>query len=170
MNYVETTLAEFEVEMATTRRVLERVPDEKFDWKAHPKSNSIGWNANHVAEIPGWVEDTFLKTSWDFAPPDGQPGYILPEYKSREEVLAFFDKNVARGREVLRSIDESTLNDDWSLLQGGQVIFTMPRWQVMRIFVLNHLIHHRAFLCSYFRLNDIPVPAVYGPSADEQGP
>jgi uncharacterized damage-inducible protein DinB len=166
MNYAERTLPEFDHEMANTRKVLERVPEDKFDWKPHPKSNTIGWNANHLAEIPGWVEGMLTKPSWDFAPAEGEP-YQSPNAKSRKELLGEFDRNVAAARKAIAAVKDEEIMQPWSLLQTGKTLFTMPRAAVIRGFVLNHLIHHRAILCVYLRLNDIPVPGMYGPSGDE---
>jgi len=160
-------LPEFEQEMANTRKVLERVPDDKLDWKAHPKSNTIGWVASHLVEIPGWVEGTLTQPSWDIQAPGTEP-YRTPIMKSRQEMLAAFDANVAAARKALAGVSDSDMLKNWSLEMGGQALFTMPRAAVMRMFVLNHAIHHRAHLCVYLRLNDIAVPGMYGPSADEQ--
>ncbi len=168
MGYVEMLLSEFDQEMASTRKLLERIPNDKLDWKAHAKSNSIGWNANHVAEIPGWIEPTLTQDSWDFAPVDG-PAYQTPQLGSAEEILALFDRNVQAARRAIEAIQEDELDKPWSLLQGGQPLLTMPRHLVIRLFVLNHLIHHRAHLCVYLRLNDCFVPGMYGPSADDPG-
>lgn len=166
MSYAETILPEFEHEMANTRKVLERVPEDKLNWRAHPKTNTIGWNANHLVEIPGWVEGTLTKTSWDFAPAGGEH-YQSPKLTSRREMLEIFDRNVAAARKALAAAKDSEMGTTWSLLQAGKPIFTMPRTAVIRNFVLNHLIHHRAHLCVYLRMNDIPVPGMYGPSGDE---
>lgn len=166
MSYADTILPEFEHEMVNTRKVLERIPEDKLDWRAHPKSNTIGWNANHLVEIPGWVEGTLTKTSWDIAPAGGQQ-YQSPKLTSRREMLETFDRNVAAARKALAAAKDSEMGTSWSLLQGGKPIFTMPRAAVIRNFVLNHLIHHRAHLCAYLRMNDIPVPGMYGPSGDE---
>lgn len=166
MSFAATILPEFEQEMASTRKVLERIPDDQFDWKAHPKSNTIGWNACHLAEIPGWVEGTIHKTEWDLAPVGGEP-YQTPKLTSKAEVLDLFDRNVASAKLALAAADDAAMSQDWSLLGGGQVYFTMPRSAVIRTFVINHLIHHRAILTVYLRLNDVPVPGMYGPSGDE---
>lgn len=166
MNISESILPEFDQEMANTRKVLERIPDDKLDWKAHPKSNSIGWNAAHLAEIPGWVQFTLNQDELDINPPGGEP-YRTPPANSRQQVLERFDKNVAAARNAIQATSDVDFTKQWSLLNGGQVFFTMPRLAVLRTFVLNHTIHHRAFLCSYLRLNDIPVPGLYGPSGDE---
>jgi hypothetical protein len=102
MSYAVSILPEFDEEMVNTRRVIERIPAEKFSWKAHQKSNTLGWNVNHLAEIPGWVEGTINGTEWDFSPPDG-PAYQTPSLTSPAEVLAMFDANVVAAR---RAIDE----------------------------------------------------------------
>jgi uncharacterized damage-inducible protein DinB len=166
MNYVETILPEFDREMANARKVLERVPDDKLDWQAHPKSHTIGWNANHLAEILGWVEGMLTAHSWDFAPVGGEP-YQSPKRTSRQEILDLFDRNVAAARKAIAAVKDDQMTQPWSLLKAGATLFTMPRAEVIRGFVLNHLIHHRAILCVYLRLNNIPVPGMYGPSGDE---
>ncbi|HEY7327666.1 MAG TPA: DinB family protein [Gemmataceae bacterium] len=166
MKYSETILPEFEREMANTRKVLERVPENKMDWKAHQKSNTIGWNANHLVEIPGWVEGMLTQPSWDFAPATGEP-YQSPDVKTRRELLEVFDRNVASAHKAIAAVKDEDMMQPWSLLQTGKTLFTMPRAAVIRGFVLNHLIHHRAILCVYLRMNDIPVPGMYGPSGDE---
>jgi uncharacterized damage-inducible protein DinB len=166
MNYVEMILPEFDQEMAKTRKVLERVPEDKLDWKAHPKSNTIGWNANHLAELPGWASAILTQPQFDFAPVGGQR-YESPKLRTRREILELFDRNVASFRKTLSQVKEEDLGHMWSLLGGGKVIFTMPRGAVIRGFVLSHIIHHRAILCVYLRLNDIPVPGMYGPSGEE---
>jgi uncharacterized damage-inducible protein DinB len=167
MSIAELLLPEFDQEMAGTRKTLERVPDDKLDWKAHPKSNTIRWVASHLAEIPGWVSATLIEDSWDFEPPGGEP-YRTPMLSSREEILRVFDLHVAEARKAIAATSDEAFHKEWSLLQGGKVLFTMPRYTVARSFLLNHVIHHRAYLCSYLRLNDIPVPALYGPSGDEK--
>lgn len=166
MSYAETILPEFDQEMANTRKVLERLPDDKLDWRPHPRSNTIGWNANHLAEMPGWVEGTLASPSWDVAPPGGEH-YQSPNLASRREILDLFDRNVAAARRAIAEVRDEEMGKEWSLLKGGQPIFSAPRAAVIRSFVLNHLIHHRAILCVYLRLNDVPVPGLYGPSGDE---
>ena len=166
MSYADSLLPEFNEEMANTRKVLDRLPDDRFDWKAHPKSNSIGWVASHLAEIPGWVEGTVLRQSWDLAPPGEEP-YQTPALANRKAVLDVFDANVALAVRSIREAQDPAMQQPWSLLHNGHVLFTLPRAAVIRTFVLNHTIHHRAILCVYLRLNDIPVPGMYGPSGDE---
>ncbi|MCC6493564.1 MAG: DinB family protein [Pirellulales bacterium] len=166
MTYAEILLPEFDREMHSTRKLLERLPDDKFDWRAHPKSNTIGWLANHLAEIPGWVAGVLNQTNFEIAPP-GQAPYRTPQRARRQEVLDDFDKNAQAARQALAPTTDEAMRQSWSLLKGGEVMFTMPRADVMRYFILNHLIHHRAILTVYLRLNDIPVPGMYGPSGDE---
>ena len=166
MSYATNLLPEFDEEMAKTRLVIERMPEEKYDWQAHPKSHNMGWNANHLAEIPGWVAGTISDTEWDFSPVGG-PAYLTPSLASREEVLSLFDKNVAEARRAIENAQDADMEVPWTLKYQGNTIFTMPRAAVIRSFVLNHLIHHRAISCVYLRLNDIPVPGMYGPSGDE---
>src|SRR5690349_1117189 len=130
MSYAETILPEFDQEMASTRKVLERVPEDKLDWQAHPKSNTIGWNAGHLAEIPGWVKPALEKTELDLSPPGGEP-YKAPDPQSRREILETFDKNVAEARKVIEAVRNDAMNEPWSLLYQGNVLFTMPRFLVV---------------------------------------
>jgi uncharacterized damage-inducible protein DinB len=166
MSYSQTILPEFDREMASTRKVLERVPEGKWDWRAHPKSNTIGWNVNHLAELPGWSVSIVTQPGFDFAPVGGER-YQSPKLTSRREILELFDHNVAEARKALVELKDEALNDPWTLRGGERVIFTMPRRDVIRSFLMNHIIHHRAVLCVYLRLNDIAVPGMYGPSGDE---
>jgi len=166
MSWAQSILPEFEHEMASTRKVLERVPEDKLDWQPHPKSHTIGWNACHLAEMPGWVENTLGASSLDISPPGG-PQYQSPKLRSRKEILDLFDKNVAAAKKALATATDDQVGQMWSLLKAGQAIFTMPRAGVIRSFVINHIIHHRAILCVYLRLNNVPVPGMYGPSGDE---
>jgi len=166
MNIAELLLPEFSEEMTNTRKVLERIPDDKLDWKAHPKSNTIGWVGAHLAEIPGWLAPTIEQESWDIHPVGGEP-YRTPTFGSSREILASFDANVAAAQKVLPTATNESLMKSWSLLMQGKPIFTMTRYSCIRSFMINHTVHHRAFLCSYLRLNDIPVPGMYGPSGDE---
>ena len=157
---------EFDHEMANTRKTLERVPEEKFGWKPHEKSMSLGGLATHLANIPSWTAHTFDRDELDIAPP-GQPPRKLDEAKSRAELLEAFDKNVASARAALEAASDENWQGKWSLLNGGNKIFSLPRIAVMRGFILSHSIHHRAQLGVYLRLLDVPVPSIYGPSADE---
>jgi uncharacterized damage-inducible protein DinB len=166
MSLAQSILPEFDQEMAGTRKTLERIPDDKLNWKAHPKSNTIGWVGSHLVEIPGWVEGTLTQPDWDVNPPGGEP-YRTPVLKSRQAMLEAFDANVAAARKAIEKTSDAEFHKEWSLLDAGQPIVTMPRIGVIRSFVLNHTVHHRAILCVYLRLNDIPVPGLYGPSGDE---
>jgi uncharacterized damage-inducible protein DinB len=159
-------LPEFDHEMANTRKTLERVPDEKFGWKPHEKSMTLGGLATHLANIPSWTEQTFDRDELDVAPPGTGP-YRLEEAKSTAALLEAFDKNVTSARAALEAATDENWQGKWSLLMTGKTIFKLPRTAVMRGFVMNHLIHHRAQLGVYLRLLDVPVPSIYGPSADE---
>lgn len=163
MTYAEIVLPEFDQEMANTRKVLECVPDDKFDWKAHPKANTIGWVANHLAEINSWVAGTLTGTEWDFNPVGGEK-YQSPALKSKKEILALFDQNTAAARAALQAVNDADIDVKWTLLDGGKPFITMPRRDVIRYWVLNHTIHHRAYLLSYLRMLDIAVPGMYGPA------
>jgi uncharacterized damage-inducible protein DinB len=168
MSIAQSLLPEFDHEMAGTRKTIERIPDDKLDWKAHPKSNTIGWVAAHLANIVKWTDYTLTSDSLDIAPPGKEP-MRTPVPSSIAEILETFDKNLAISRAKLVEASDEELMKPWSLLSGGQTVLTMPKIGVLRTFVLNHSIHHRGHLCVYLRLNDIPVPALYGPSADENG-
>src|SRR5262249_4979634 len=157
MSYAETTLPEFDQEMANTRKVLERIPDDKFDWQPHPKSHTIGWNANHLADLPKWLETVLTTPSLDIAPKGGEP-YTSPKLNKRQEILDLFDRNVAAARKALTEAKDADVSVPWTLEMAGDPIFTMPRSAVVRSMVLNHVIHHRAHILVYLRLNDIPVP------------
>src|SRR3954471_9836549 len=159
MSYAETILPEFDQEMANTRKVLERVPDDKLDWQAHPGSRTIGWNAIHLAEIPGFVDGMLTAPAFDIAPIGGEP-YQFAKLTSRQEILDLFDRNVAAARKAIAAVKDERLEQPGSLLKAGTPILTLPRATWMRRFVLNHLIHHRAILCVYLRLNNIPVPGM----------
>ena len=158
-------LPEFDLEMANTRKVLERVPEADFGWKPHVKSFSMGELAGHVASIPGWMTSTLTEDGFDFSP--GGVPVEFPKPASVKEILALHDEGVAAARAALEAATDGVFLTSWSLLENGTPLFTMPRVAVVRSFVMNHLIHHRAQLTVYLRLNDLPVPALYGPSADE---
>lgn len=160
-------LPEFDHEMQNTRRSLERVPEGKSDWAPHPKSMKMGRLAGHIAEMPGWVVNTLSQDSLDVNPPDGKRQYQPVVMQSRQQLLEAFDKGVASARAAIAAASDEELMKPWSLLAGGKTIFTLPRIGVLRSFVLSHVIHHRAQLGVYLRLNDVPVPSIYGPSADE---
>jgi len=162
MSMCQAMLQEFENEAGTTRRVLERVPGDKLTWKPHPKSMSLGGICTHLANLPNWGATILSDVSFDLAsaPPN------VEEKKSRADILALFEDATRRTRAALDRTD-AELMAPWSLRRGGQEMFTMPRVSAFRTFVLYHSVHHRGQLSVYLRLNDIPVPAIYGPSADE---
>lgn len=167
MRISDALLPEFDQESATTRKVLERCPQEKFGWRPHPKSYTMGELATHIARMPTWMNMTLAQTELDIAPPGEEP-YREPAYQTSQELLEAYDNNVKAAREALAKAENDQFMVNWSLLAGGNKIFTMPRVAVIRSFVLNHSVHHRAQLGVYLRLNDIPVPQMYGPTADEQ--
>ena len=158
-------LPEFDQEMATTRRVLERVPEGNYDWKPHEKSMTIGRLAGHVAELPGWVPVTLEREKFDMATDGAQFPSLTAS--SRKSLLEAFDKNVATARKAIAAASDEQLMKNWSLIHQGKPVFTMPRAAVLRSFTMSHIIHHRGQLSVYLRLNNVPVPAIYGPSADE---
>ena len=162
----EALLPEYDQEMAGARKTLERVPDDKLGWKPHPKSGTMGWLAAHVANIPGWTVITINQDALDMAP-NGVQMQPPPEPKSRKALLEVFDKNVTEGRKAIAGASDAHLLEMWSLLNNGATIVAMPRIACLRTWVMNHLIHHRAQLGVYLRLNNVPVPSIYGPSADE---
>jgi uncharacterized damage-inducible protein DinB len=159
---VDALLPEFDHEMTTTRKVLERVPEDKFGWKPHAKSFSVGELATHVANLPTWGTETLTKSEIDLA-----GGQRVASLASKAELIATFDRNVAATRAALAGKTDAELLAIWSLKRGGKTIFSMPKTAVLRSFVLSHLIHHRGQLSVYLRLLDVPVPSIYGPSADE---
>jgi uncharacterized damage-inducible protein DinB len=154
-------LAELDVEMPTTRRLLERVPDERVRWKPHPKSFSMGHLAQLVARMPGWLTHTLRHDMLDLSSFQGYSD------EKTATLLAEFDRNVAEARAALADARDEDFLVPWSLKMKGQVLFTMPRLAVMRQNV-NHLVHHRGQLSVYLRLVDVPLPLIYGPTADEK--
>jgi uncharacterized damage-inducible protein DinB len=162
MSIAQSLLPEFDMEMANTRKTLERVPEDRFSYQPDPKSMTMGRLAAHVAEMPGWGSITMNMDSLDLA------GNFTPfNPTNRAELLAGFDKNIAETRAAIAAASDEAFMQPWSLKMGDQVLFTMPRVAVIRSMVMNHVIHHRAQLTVYFRLNGVPVPGLYGPSADE---
>ena len=160
-------LPEFDQEMAAARKTLERVPEGKPDFRPHEKSMTLARLAGHLAEVPGWATMTLKVDELDLAPPGVAP-MQANVMSTRAKLLADFDGHVAEARKLLEQTSDADFMKPWSLLKGGQKLMTMPKIVVMRSFVLNHLIHHRAQLGVYLRLNDVSLPSVYGPSADDQ--
>ncbi len=157
-------LGDLEQEVSITRRVLERVPDEHLAWKPHDRSMALGSLALHLANLPHWQLRILQSDEFDI----GQP---LPRQEppaSRAEILAAFDERVSRVREALAATDDAALAQPWTLRRGEQVVMRVPRVGAIRTMGLSHAAHHRGQLSVYLRLLDVPVPSIYGPSADEQ--
>lgn len=165
----QSMLPEFDEEMKNTRKVLERVPDEKWNWKPHEKSGTLGWLACHVGTVPEWITMVINTEELDYAPVNG-PSYEPPKISNRQELLAAFDKGSAEARESLAKVSDEAIVQGWKLLAGGHEVFTLPRVACIRSMCMNHMIHHRAQLTVYFRLVNVAVPGLYGPSADEAQP
>ena len=166
MTLAEAILPEFDQEMATTRRVLERVPAARAAWKPHERSMSLGDLSLHVANVVSWLRITLETRELDLAPPGGA-GFQKVVFESPGATLAHFDRVASEGRAALAASSDADLAQPWSLKVGGTVKFTMLRSACVRLFVLNHLIHHRGQLTVYLRLCDVPLPSIYGPTADE---
>ncbi len=158
----DSLLAEFDHEMGTTRRLLERVPDERLAWKPHEKSMSLGGLATHLSNLPNWGTTIMSDQSYDL---DAGPPHMA-EATSRAAILEFFETSVKKARAALDKTD-AELDARWALRRGDQEMFSLPRAAAFRTFVLYHVVHHRGQLSVYLRLNNVPVPAIYGPTADE---
>lgn len=163
MTIAKQMLAELQGEAVATRKILALVPIDKKDWKPHPKSMSLGDLARHVAEIHGWPKETILQDELDFSKMDNTP----KEINTSEDLLSLFDKNMAVAKEILEKANDEDLAKNWTMRNAETIYFTLPKAEVMRTWVLNHNVHHRAQLGVYLRLLDIPLPGTYGPSADE---
>lgn len=166
MTLSEGLLPEFDQEMANLRKTLERIPEDKLDWAPHEKSLSFRGLTTHLANMPRWAAMTLAEDSFDMAPEGGEPVRDEPVGSIRA-ALEQLDRNVAAARVALAGASDRDLRQPWTLLKGGQEVFKMPRIAVLRSLIMNHLIHHRGQLTVYLRLNDLPLPALYGPSADE---
>lgn len=159
----ELLLTEFDQEMANTRKTLERVPVEKWDWKPDPKSGTLGWMASHVATLPNFTATTIQTSELEI---QGAPN---PKVNSPSDLLKVFDEQRGIARKAIAGVTDEQLKEIWTLKWNGKVLFAMPKYNVLRVMCFNHLIHHRAQLTTYLRALNVPVPALYGPSADEQG-
>lgn len=155
--------AELTQEAAATRKMLERFPAGEADWQPHEKSMTLGKLASHVADVPNWIRWTVTEDELDF----GKTDYKQLEASSADELVSAFDKGVAEALDILQNAEDEDLMKNWKLRDGENIFFEMPRVQVLRAMVMNHLIHHRGQLSVYLRLKDVPLPGVYGPSADE---
>lgn len=165
MSLNQQLIAEYKHEMANTRKILALVPMEKYSWKPHEKSMSLGDLASHLADMPTWVHFTINFPELDFAKNYTPPSKI----SSSSELLSSMDKNLEDAIKVLENTTDAQMFENWSLRNGNQVFFTLPKIAVLRSFVFSHNIHHRAQLGVYLRMLDIPLPGIYGPSADDKG-
>jgi uncharacterized damage-inducible protein DinB len=163
MNLIDPVLSELSHEAATTRRLLDRVPQPHLAWKPHEKSMTLGRLATHIAEIPGWVSGIVDKDELDI----GASEYTPPKIESVAEVLAMFDRNIAAATDTLKRQSNDRLLANWRFKKNGQLMFEMPRLGMIRSLLMNHLIHHRGQLSVYLRLQNVPLPSIYGPTADE---
>ena len=167
MSMAQTILEHFTTVMAGARKALERVPFGRAEWAPHEKSMTMGRLAGHIAEAPGWGLSILATDELDMAPPDGG-GYTPPTFESLDDILAAFDKNVSGVEATLPGLTDEALAEHWSLKSGGQEVLGGPRGTLFGNMVTNHVIHHRGQLTVYLRLCDVPVPGMYGPSADEK--
>jgi uncharacterized damage-inducible protein DinB len=167
MSIAESMLPEFDHETATTRLLLERVPESKRDWKPHDKSMTLGQLAIHIATIPQWTPVTLRQTEFDTNPLDGRP-YSTPPFESLADMLKKYDEGVAMARAMIAATTDGEFMVPWTLKKAGQTMFSMPRAGVFRTFIMNHAIHHRGQLSVYLRQCDVPLPNIYGPTADTQ--
>jgi uncharacterized damage-inducible protein DinB len=161
MKLADSLLMEFDQEAQTTKRVLERIPDDKLAWKPHQKSFSLGQLALHIASGPGQIVAAVSQDSAE------APNFAQPEAKSRQEVLETFSKSMASARDALKKMDDARLLSEWTLTKNGKTLMAVPRIGFLRSILMNHTYHHRGQLSVYLRILDVPVPSIYGPSADE---
>ena len=166
MRITDMLLPEFDREMAATRKLLDRVPDGKGAWKPHSKSYTLGDLAVHVATLPYWGEVTFSATEFDYTDKVGKE--MARKFEGATQLLSLFDRHAAAARAKLVPLADNDWSTPWTFKYNGQVIFTKPRYETYRSDTLNHLVHHRAQLGVYLRMQDVPLPNLYGPTADEQ--
>ena len=166
MTMVEFLVGEFDHECASTRKVLDRVPEAHVEWQPHPKSKPLGELANHIAGLPVWAGRVLPQSEYDFMAP-GAPTPGMQPWESKSALMAKFDKNVADARAIMRATTDAQMMEPFSLKRAGDVIFTLPKVAALRSMVFSHTIHHRGQLTVYLRLKDVPLPGIYGPTADE---
>lgn len=169
MPMIDAFLAEMGHEAATTRRLFERVPEDKMDWRPHEKSMPLSRLAGHIAELPRWSSTILHDDAFDLDTA-AEKGWVPARPATTAELLEIFDGSVAGFRAAAEGIDDAKLKEKWRLIKGGKAVLEMPRAVGVRSFVLNHMIHHRGQLAVYLRLLDVPLPSIYGPTADEPGP
>lgn len=161
MSIADSILMEFDQESRTTQKLLERIPEDKLTWKPHAKSQSLGMLSMHIAGVPGQIATAAASDKYEFSPtPPPQPA-------SRKEVLDAFNQSMAKVREIIKSLDDTKMMTVWTATMGGKTIMATPRIGLIRSIMLNHWYHHRGQLSVYLRLLDVPLPSIYGPSADE---
>ena len=165
MSLAETLLPEFDQEMAATRPMLERVPEREASWRPHPKSYTLGDLAVHISRLPLWGRYVFAQAELDLGLPENA-SIARAEFSTTAELLERFDRHVREGRAALAAASDADMGVTWSLKNAGAVIFALPRAVVFRSFVMSHIIHHRGQLSVYLRLRDVPLPSLYGPTAD----
>jgi uncharacterized damage-inducible protein DinB len=163
----EAFLGELDFEVISTRKILERVPADKMDWQPHAKSMTLRRLASHIGEVPLWAIQTLKEDEFDMAAPEAK-SFMAPKMDSGKEILAYFNAGMEKVLKQLEQTTDEQFGRTWSLRLGDKTIFTMQKVAVMRTFILNHMVHHRGQLSVYLRLLDVPVPSLYGPSADEQ--
>jgi len=166
MRLIDLLVAELDRESGVTRALFERLPDDKAGWKPHPKSFSLGDLALHLANLVTWIPDTLRQSEFDLHPPDA-PAQPSRAWVSKAQLLAEFDRNVAAARAALVGAADAELQAPWTLKNGGRPLFTMPKAGVLRTWVFNHIVHHRGQLSVYLRLCDVPLPSMFGPTADQ---
>ncbi len=167
MSKGQAMLEKFKQEAAGTRRMLERVPFDKAEWAPHEKSMTLGRLAGHIAEMQAWGASILTNDEFDMAPPDGEP-YKSQVFESTDDLLAGFDQGVSAVEAALPGVSDEAWMEHWSLKSGGEEVLGGPRGEFFGMLVINHVIHHRGQLTVYLRLCDVPVPGMYGPSADEK--
>jgi uncharacterized damage-inducible protein DinB len=168
MSIAEILLPEFDHEMATTRRLLERVPEADAQWRPHPKSYSLGDLAAHIGRLPKWGRYVFEQPELDLGAP-ANAALARASFTTTAELVDRFDANVREARTALAATPDEAMRTKWALRNGGTTVFSLPRAAVFRAFIMSHLIHHRGQLSVYLRLRDVALPSIYGPTADEQG-
>jgi uncharacterized damage-inducible protein DinB len=161
MKLVDSLLMEIDQEAQTTKRVLDRIPEDKLAWKPHPKSYSLGQLALHIASVPGTIAAAAVPDTME------APSFAQPQPKNRQEVLDTFSKSLETAKDTLKKMDDTRLMSTWSLTKNGKVLMSVPRIGFIRSILMNHNYHHRGQLSVYLRMLDVPVPSIYGPSADE---
>ncbi len=167
MTIAASLLPEFDHEMGQTRKLFQRIPDAAAGWKPHRKSYSMGDLVTHLANLPTWAEVTLRRSEFDLDPPDGSAP-PRPAFTTMATAIATLDTNVAHAHQIIAETSDADFMASWTLRNRGQDVFSLPRIAVYRSFIMNHIIHHRGQLTVYLRQNDIPLPPLYGPTADER--